>query len=84
MFITLPIHRMSSIEILKSTAPTASGCLIPSGGAMTRKRVQNALKRFRNGKPIGFTMTASLKARGLIPRTSKKARGKRVKSRKYR
>jgi hypothetical protein len=35
------------------------------------------------GEKIGFTQTASLKAKGLIPRTSKTMRGKRVVSKKY-
>jgi hypothetical protein len=42
------------------------------------------LKQWKKGKSIGFTMTSSLKAKGLIPRTSKTLKGKRVVSRKYR
>jgi hypothetical protein len=42
------------------------------------------LKRWKQGKSIGFTMTSSLKAKGLIPRTSKTMKGKKVISRKYR
>lgn len=49
---------------------------------MTRKN-KNVLARYKAGKSIGFTATASLKAKGLIPRTSRKFRGKRVLGPKY-
>jgi hypothetical protein len=42
-----------------------------------------ALRKWRKGKSIGFTMKASLKAKGLIPRTSRKHRGKKIVSNKY-
>lgn len=54
------------------------------GGYRPTKKNLNALKKWRKGQSIGFTQTASLKAKGLIPRTSKKYRGKKVKSAKYR
>jgi hypothetical protein len=38
-----------------------------------------ALKKWKQGKSIGFTMTSSLKAKGLIPR----ANGTRRVSNKY-
>jgi hypothetical protein len=38
-----------------------------------------ALRKWRKGKSIGFTMRSSLKAKGLIPRAS----GKRIVSDKY-
>ena len=41
------------------------------------------LTRWRQGESIGFTATASLKAKGLIPRTSRILRGKKVVSAKY-
>lgn len=41
------------------------------------------LKLYKRGKSIGFTMTASLKAKGLIPRTSRKNKGKKVLGPKY-
>lgn len=62
------------------------------GGKRTRKQRAgykpshknlNALKRWKRGESIGFTMTASLKAKGLIPRTSKTKKGKYIVSRKY-
>jgi hypothetical protein len=43
------------------------------------KRDKKYLKFFKQGKSIGFTMTASLKAKGLIPR----ANGTRRVSKKY-
>ena len=43
------------------------------------RRDKKYLKLFKQGKSIGFTMTASLKAKGLIPR----ANGTRRVSNKY-
>ena len=54
------------------------------GGYRPTKKNLTYLKQWRKGKSIGFTMTSSLKAKGLIPRTSRKLKGKRVVSRKYR
>lgn len=54
------------------------------GGYKATKKNLNALKKWRKGQSIGFTMTASLKAKGLIPRTSRKLKGRHVVSRKYR
>ena len=60
-----------------------------SGGAVARSyrataKNRQLLARLRRGESIGFTATASLKAKGLIPRTSKKLRGKKVLGPKYR
>jgi hypothetical protein len=41
------------------------------------------LKNYKAGKSIGFTGKASLKAKGLLPRTSRKYRGKFVLGKKY-
>ena len=54
------------------------------GGYKATKRNNYYLKRFRKGKSIGFTMKASLKAKGLLPRNSKTMRGKKVVSARYR
>jgi len=61
------------------------GCGGPlfTGGYRATRRNLKYLKRWKQGKSIGFTMTASLKAKGLIPRNSKTLKGKRVISRKY-
>ena len=56
----------------------------PAGGYRATAKNRNALRRFRQGKSIGFTMRASLKAKGLLPRTSRKNRGKLLVSPKYR
>jgi len=50
------------------------------GGYRVTKRDRKYLRRWKQGKSIGFTMKASLKAKGLIPR----ANGTKRKSRKYR
>lgn len=60
-----------------STGPLFQGGYRPSA------RNLKYLKRWKQGKSIGFTMTASLKAKGLIPRTSKTHKGKKVVSKKY-
>jgi len=49
------------------------------GGYRPTKKDKNALKRWKQGKSIGFTMRSSLKAKGLIPR----ANGTRRVSNKY-
>jgi hypothetical protein len=49
------------------------------GGYRATKKDRNALRKWKQGKSIGFTMTASLKAKGLIPR----ANGTRRVSAKY-
>ena len=67
------------------------GCGLMKGGATRKRRggyrptKKNLtyLKKWRKGESIGFTMTSSLKAKGLIPRTSRKLKGKKVVSRKY-
>ncbi len=64
------------------------GCGILRGGALkggyrATKKNRNMLRRWKRGESIGFTATSSLKAKGLIPRTSKKNRGKYIVSKKY-
>jgi hypothetical protein len=50
------------------------------GGYRATKRDKKYLRLWKKGNPIGFTMRASLKAKGLIPR----ANGTRRVSNKYR
>jgi hypothetical protein len=50
------------------------------GGYKPTKQNLKALKKYKQGKSIGFTMRSSLKAKGLIPR----ANGTRRVSKKYR
>lgn len=40
------------------------------GGYRATARDRYYLKRYRQGKSIGFTMRSSLKAKGLIPRSN--------------
>jgi hypothetical protein len=53
------------------------------GGYRATKRNRALLRRWKRGERIGFTATSSLKAKGLIPRTSKKYAGKKIVSVKY-
>jgi hypothetical protein len=47
------------------------GCMIPqSGGYRATRRNRQMLKRYKAGKSIGFTGRASLKAKGLLPRSN--------------
>lgn len=59
------------------------GRMLKGGYKPTRKN-RKYLQKWKRGESIGFTMTSSLKAKGLIPRTSRKLKGKKVVSRKYR
>jgi hypothetical protein len=62
---------------------TGGGLMFANGGYRATARNRMYLKKFRAGKSIGFTMLASLKAKGLIPRTSRKNRGRKVLGPKY-
>jgi hypothetical protein len=53
------------------------------GGYKPTARDLKYLRKWKRGESIGFTMTASLKAKGLIPRTSKTHKGKKVLGNKY-
>ncbi len=61
-----------------------AGILPQDGGYRATRRNRALLRKLRSGGKIGFTATASLKAKGLLPRTSRKLRGKRVLGPKYR
>jgi hypothetical protein len=57
------------------------GCMVPQqGGYRATKKDKKYLNLYKKGKSIGFTMTASLKAKGLI----KRANGTKRISKKYR
>ena len=58
------------------------GCAL-KGGYKATKRNRKYLANYRRGKSIGFTMKASLKAKGLLPRSSKKNYGKKIVGNKY-
>jgi hypothetical protein len=53
------------------------------GGYKATKKNLKALRNLRQGKSIGFSMKASLKAKGLLPRESKKNYGKKILGPKY-
>jgi hypothetical protein len=58
---------------------------MPQGGGYRATAKNRAmLRRYRAGKSIGFTGIASLKAKGLLARTSKKNLGKKIVGPKYR
>ena len=61
--------------------PCSSGKMF--GGYRATRKNKMLLRRLRSGKSIGFTAKASLKAKGLLARTSKRWRGKRVIGSKY-
>ena len=60
------------------------GCLPQGGGYRATAKDRAMLRRYRAGKSIGFTGVASLKSKGLLARTSKKNRGKKIVGSKYR
>ena len=46
-------------------------CMIPqSGGYRATRRNRQLLRKYKAGKKIGFTARASLKAKGLLPRSN--------------
>lgn len=68
----------------------ACGCMMKGGKTRKNRRVRRGgyrataknrkyLRKWKQGKSIGFTMLASLKAKGLIPRAS----GEKIVSPKY-
>ena len=68
----------------RANASRTLGIFSGAGGYRPTRRNRQLLAKLRRGESIGFTATASLKAKGLIPRTSKKLRGKKVLGPKYR
>ncbi len=80
------------MSIKKTRKQKGSGCgcankslgYIGRAGYRPTKKNLNTLRRYRKGESIGFTATSSLKAKGLLPRTSKKFKGKFIVSAKYR
>ena len=61
----------------------ACGCSKFFGGYKATRKNKQVLARIRRGESIGFTATASLKAKGLLARTSRKNRGKKILGPKY-
>ena len=79
----LLIKNGANLEITDHHGNLASVLCAPRmakrGGYRATRRDKKYLKRYKQGKSIGFTMRSSLKAKGLIPR----ANGTRRVSRKY-
>lgn len=71
------------MQTRKNKQTGGCGCGILKGGYKPTKKNRNLLRRWKKGESIGFTATSSLKAKGLIPRTSKKNRGKYIVSKNY-
>lgn len=80
---------MAGCATRKARRQTGGGCGCAAGGwfgaggyrATAKNRA--LLAKLRRGERIGFTATASLKAKGLLPRTAKALRGKKVLGPKY-
>lgn len=53
------------------------------GGYRATRKNRSLVRMYKAGKKLGFTARASLKAKGLIPRTSRRNRGKYIVSKKY-
>jgi hypothetical protein len=47
-------------------------CMLPlqTGGYRPTRKNRNLLKKYKSGKSIGFTAKASLKAKGMLPRSN--------------
>ena len=65
-------------------SPATAGWLATGGAYRATRKNKQLLAKLRRGGRIGFTATASLKAKGLLPRTSRKYRGKKILGSKYR
>jgi len=88
---TIRRHRRGqTLRAAKQRGGSGCGCAnkalgyIGRAGYRPTKKNMETLRRWRRGESIGFTATSSLKAKGLIPRTSKGFKGKKIVSAKYR
>lgn len=71
--------------MVNTTRKVGGGCDCGlRGGYRATAKDKAMLARWRRGESIGFTGVASLKAKGLIARTSRKNRGKKIVGPKYR
>ena len=70
--------------MVNTTRKSGGGCGSLLGGYRATAKDKAMLARWRRGESIGFTGLASLKAKGLIARTSRKNRGKKIVGPKYR
>ena len=74
----------SNIPMMRGGGCGCSAWKANGGKYKATARNRKYLAKYRRGESIGFTMKASLKAKGLLPRTSKKNYGKKVLGPKYR
>lgn len=74
----------TSLAVKGSQALKQAMPKIFTGGYVATAKDRQYLRKYKRGESIGFTMLASLKAKGLIPRTSKTMKGKKVLGSKYR
>ena len=63
------------------TAPASAP--VQTGGYKPTPADMALLRKYKRGQSIGFTGRSSLRAKGLLPRKSKKYRGKYVLGPKY-
>lgn len=82
--VTGPQEKKGVVRFANSAMTGGNGTRKVHGGYQPTERNRLYLEKWKQGESIGFTMTASLKAKGLIPRESKTFKGKRVVSAKYR
>jgi len=78
------VAALAKAAVNEAKVALATRDISQTGGYKATAKDLEYLKKYRQGKSIGFTMIASLKAKGLIPRSSKTMKGKRVVSKKYR
>jgi len=60
------------------SVPAPALSLVQSGGYKPTPADMELLRKYKRGISIGFTGRSSLRAKGLLPRKSKKYRGKKV------
>jgi hypothetical protein len=65
------------------SGPAPALALTQTGGYKATPADMELLRKYKRGISIGFTGRSSLRAKGLLPRKSKKYRGKYVLGPKY-
>ena len=74
---------MCDTGMCSGSAPAPALSLVQSGGYKATPADMELLRKYKRGISIGFTGRSSLRAKGLLPRKSKKYRGKYVLGPKY-
>jgi hypothetical protein len=78
------IPRSVRVTPVRKRTPKALQMDVQRAGYKATAKNLKYLRKYKRGESIGFTMKASLKAKGLIPRESRKAKGRKIVSEKYR